>query len=136
MKNVQFREAGLFAAKFKIKKFFNEVVQKEPVKWRKISKKQWFLGFEVIVQPRNVALLWHNAKVLALLKVKCEIYYCALEPCSMDSLGHQQRAKNRSPQIELHFKVLCESKAILPMLLPKGVNCPKNSIPKLCLLCQ
>ena len=39
-----------------------------------------------------------------------------LEPCSMDSLGHQQHAKKLSPKIALHFKVLCESKATLPYL--------------------
>ena len=38
----------------------------------------------------------------------------ALEPHSMDSLGHQHHAKKLSPKIVLHFKVLCESKAMLP----------------------
>ena len=47
----------------------------------------------------SVALLWHNAKVLALLKVKCEIYSCVLEPPSTDSLGHQHHAKKLSPKI-------------------------------------
>ena len=28
----------------------------------------------------SVALLWHNIKVLALLKVKCEIYLVRLNP--------------------------------------------------------
>ena len=37
----------------------------------------------------------------------------ALEPHSMDSLGHQHCAKKLSPKIALHFKVLCESKATL-----------------------
>ena len=38
----------------------------------------------------------------------------AIEPHSMDSLGHQQCTKKLSPKITLHFKVLCESKATLP----------------------
>ena len=38
----------------------------------------------------------------------------ALEPHSMDSLGHQPCTKKLSPQISLHFKVLCESKVTLP----------------------
>ena len=37
----------------------------------------------------------------------------ALESRSMDSLGHQHRTKKLSPKIALHFKVLCESKAML-----------------------
>ena len=37
-----------------------------------------------------------------------------LELCSTDSLGHQHRTKKLSPKIALHFKVLCESKAMLP----------------------
>ena len=40
----------------------------------------------------------------------------ALEPHSMDSLGHQHHANKLSPKIALHFKVLCESKATLPKL--------------------
>ena len=40
-----------------------------------------------------------------------------LEPHRMDSLGHQHHAKKLSPQIALHFKVVCESKATLPMML-------------------
>ena len=39
----------------------------------------------------------------------------AFEPHSMDSLGHQQHVKKLSPKIALHFKVLCESKATLPL---------------------
>ena len=38
----------------------------------------------------------------------------ALEPHSMDSLGHQHRAKKLSPKIALHFKVLSKSKTTLP----------------------
>ena len=38
-----------------------------------------------------------------------------LEPRSIDSLGHQHHAKKLSPKIALPFKVLCESKATLPM---------------------
>ena len=38
-----------------------------------------------------------------------------LEPCSTDSLGHQHCAKKLSPKIALHFKVLCKSKATLPI---------------------
>ena len=38
----------------------------------------------------------------------------ALEPHSMDSLGHQHHTKVLSPKITLHFKVLCKSKATLP----------------------
>ena len=47
----------------------------------------------------------------------------ALEPSSMDSLGHQHRAKKLSPKIALHFKVLFESKAMIPFfkLLPLGL---------------
>ena len=33
----------------------------------------------------------------------------------MDSLGHQYHAKKLSAKIALHFKVLCESKATLPI---------------------
>ena len=40
---------------------------------------------------------------------------CMLKPHSMDSLGHQHRTKKLSPKISLHFKVLYESKATLPM---------------------
>ena len=40
-----------------------------------------------------------------------------LEPHSMDSLGHQHCAKKLSLKIALHFKVLCESKAMLPLFL-------------------
>ena len=39
-----------------------------------------------------------------------------LEPRSMDSLGNQQHTKKLSPKIALHFKVLRESKAMLPKL--------------------
>ena len=39
----------------------------------------------------------------------------ALEHHSMDSLGHQRCTKKLSPKITLHSKVLCESKATLPM---------------------
>ena len=38
-----------------------------------------------------------------------------LEPHSMDSLDHQHSAKKLSPKIALHFKVLCKSKATLPI---------------------
>ena len=38
-----------------------------------------------------------------------------LEPHSMDFLGHQNHAKKQSPKIALHFKVLFQSKATLPM---------------------
>ena len=40
-----------------------------------------------------------------------------LEPCSTDSLGHQHHTKKLSPKIALHFKVLCKSKATLPLKL-------------------
>ena len=57
-------------------------------------------------------------KIHTSLEVKYEIYSCALEPRSTDSLGHQHRAKKLSPKIELHVnKVLCESKATLPYIL-------------------
>ena len=36
-----------------------------------------------------------------------------LERHSMDSLGHQHRAKKLSPKFSLYFKVLCESKETL-----------------------
>ena len=39
-----------------------------------------------------------------------------LEPCSMDSLVHQHSTKKLSPKIAHHFKVLCESKATLPIM--------------------
>ncbi len=38
-----------------------------------------------------------------------------LEPHNMDSLGHQHCAKKLSSKIALYFKVLCESKATLPL---------------------
>ena len=38
------------------------------------------------------------------LEMKCEIYNCVLEPHSMDSPGHQHRAKKLSPEIALHLK--------------------------------
>ena len=38
-----------------------------------------------------------------------------LEPHSMDSLGHQHHAKKLRPKIALHFKVLCESEATIPI---------------------
>ena len=37
------------------------------------------------------------------------------EPCSTDSLGHQHHTEKLSPKIALHFKVLCESKAMQPI---------------------
>ena len=40
-----------------------------------------------------------------------------LEPHSMDSLGHPNCTKKLSPKITHHFKVLCESKAMLPMYI-------------------
>ena len=40
----------------------------------------------------------------------------ALEPCSTDTLGHQHQTKKISPKFALDFKVLCENKAMLPML--------------------
>ena len=40
-----------------------------------------------------------------------------LEPRSMDSLGHHHHTKKLSPEIALHFKVLCESKAMLPYFI-------------------
>ena len=40
-----------------------------------------------------------------------------LEPSSMDSLGHQHHAKKLRPKIPLHFKLLCESKAMLPKIV-------------------
>ena len=40
-----------------------------------------------------------------------------LEPCSMDSLDHQHSTKKLSHKIALHFKVLCKSKATLPLFL-------------------
>ena len=47
-----------------------------------------------------VALLYFRTS----LEVKCKIYSCVLEPHSMDSLGHQHRAKKLSPEIALHLK--------------------------------
>ena len=38
----------------------------------------------------------------------------------MDSLGHQYHTKKLSPMIALHYKVLCESKASLPILLDEN----------------
>ena len=38
------------------------------------------------------------------------------QPRSMDSLGHQHRTKKLCPKIARHFKVLGESKAMLPMI--------------------
>ena len=43
-----------------------------------------------------------------------------LEPRYMDSLGHQHCTKKLSPKITLHFKVLCESKATLPIYEKEG----------------
>ena len=40
----------------------------------------------------------------------------SLEPHSMDSLGHQHYAKKLNPKIALHFKVLSESKTMLPYM--------------------
>jgi len=40
----------------------------------------------------------------------------------MDSLGNQHHAKKLSPKIALHFKVLCESKATLPIICNHGQN--------------
>ena len=40
-----------------------------------------------------------------------------LEPRSTDSLGHQHCTKKLSPKIALHLKVLCESKAMIPLSL-------------------
>ena len=52
-----------------------------------------------------VALLYFRTfKTCTSLEVKCEIYSCALEPHSTDSLGHQHRTKKLSPEIALHLK--------------------------------
>ena len=51
-----------------------------------------------------VLLYFRTFKIRTSLKVKCEIYSCALEPRSTDSLGHQHRAKKLSPEIALHLK--------------------------------
>ena len=53
----------------------------------------------------KVALLYiRTFKIHTSLEVKCEIYSCALEPHSTDSLGHQHCAKKLSPEIALHLK--------------------------------
>ena len=41
----------------------------------------------------------------------------ALEPRSMDYLGHQHHTKKLKPKIALHFKVLRKSKAMLPIFI-------------------
>ena len=51
-----------------------------------------------------------------------------LEPCSMDSLGHQHLTKKLSPKIVLHFKVLCQSKAMLPKFVNyQLIDCESKS---------
>ena len=62
----------------------------------------------------SVALLSHFQNS-HFTEVKCEIYSCALEPRSTDSLGHQHRAKKLSPEIALHSKWSVKVK--LPMYL-------------------
>ena len=46
------------------------------------KKSMYVLEKKSIKIPKygSVALLWHNAKVLALLKVKCEIHQACLNP--------------------------------------------------------
>ena len=53
--------------------------------------------------------------MLALLKVKCEIHYASLNPIAWIPWATSNMQKKLSPKIALHFKVLCESKATLPL---------------------
>ena len=46
----------------------------------------------------------------------------ALEPHSTDSLYRQHHTKKLSPKIALHFKMLCESKAMLPMFCDRETS--------------
>ena len=58
----------------------------------------------VFPESRVALLYFRTFKIRTLLEVKREIYSCALEPCSTDSLGHQHHAKKVSPEIALHLK--------------------------------
>ena len=62
--------------------------------------------------------------------MKCEIYSCTLEPCIMDSLGHQLGAKNVSPEITLHLKW---SVKVKPCYL---ISCSTEKIHSLLLFCK
>ena len=71
-----------------------------------ILEKKCYLG--------SVALLWHNASVSTFVRdVRNSL--SELEHHSTDSLIHQYCTQKLSPKIALHFKVLCESKAMLPL---------------------
>ena len=60
--------------------------------------------------PGSVALM--QCQIVSTFESEVQNSLSALEPHSTDSLGHQHR--KLSPKIAFHFKVLCESKAMLP----------------------
>ena len=58
---------------------------------------------------KSLLQYWHLMMVALFyfrtsLEVKCEIYSCALEPHSTDSLGHQHCAKELSPEFAPYLK--------------------------------
>ena len=65
---------------------------------------------------KHILDLLKDVCMVALLYFESEVRnsLSTLEPRCTDSLGHQHSAKKLSPKIALHFKVLCESKAMLP----------------------
>ena len=73
----------------------------------------WGKIFQTLkLMTRKVALLWHNVSTF---ESEVRNSLSELEPCSTDSLGHQNSTIKLSPKIALYIKVLCESKAMLPM---------------------
>ena len=67
--------------------------------------------FSTFHMQTMVALLYFRTfKICTLLEVKCEIYSCALEPYSTDSLGHKHCTKNKSSN-HTSLEVKCKSKA-------------------------
>ena len=66
-----------------------------------------------------VALLYFdtmpNCQSVSTFESEVRNLLSALEPRSTDSLGHHYCAKKLSPKIAIHIKVLCESKAMLPI---------------------
>ena len=90
--------------------------------WRENDAKSWgqeltcsvllFCTNKMFFSSAFITLYWQTFVIGIVFLVRNSL--SALEPHSMDSLGHQHCAKKLSPKIILHFKVLCESKATLP----------------------
>ena len=81
-----------------------------------LEKGSWFTIFspDTYIVHRKCYFTSTQCQSVSTFESEVRNSLSALQPHSMDSLGHQHRAKKLSPKIALHFKVLCESKATLP----------------------